>query len=243
VIADSAPTKRSTRRLIYDKSVDPLALPKEYAILLDLIGHGSTVIEVGPHTGYFTQLLRDRDCRVTAVECDAEAASKASAFADELLVADIEDPDLDLPTNSADVVLFSHVLEHLVDPAATLLRAHSWLRKDGRVIAAIPNIAFWRVRVDLLRGRFDYTPTGILDETHLRFFTLRTAHELFEQSGYDVRLCVSGCSHAPATGWLKRLPYFGGGLAAAWLAAATQWWPGAATVSFVLEAVRRGEAP
>jgi SAM-dependent methyltransferase len=236
-------TQEMSRRLIYDRKVDPSALPREYLILLDLIGEGSSVVEVGPHTGYFTRLLRDRDCHVMAIERDGEAAAYARAFANELLVGDIEDPGLELPSGAADVVLFSHVLEHLVDPVATLLRAHSWLRKDGRVIAAIPNIAFWRVRVDLLRGRFDYTPTGILDETHLRFYTIRAAHKLFERTGYDVRLCVPGCTHAPAIGWIKRLPRVGEPLAATWQAAATQWCPGLATVSFVLEAMPRADAP
>jgi SAM-dependent methyltransferase len=239
VITEPAGTELSTRRLIYDRSVDVLALPNEYAILLDLIGRGSTVVEVGCHTGYFTRLLRDRDCHVTAVERDVEAASQARAFADEIMVADVEDPDLELPRDTADVVLFSHVLEHLVDPAATLLRARSWLREGGRVVAAIPNVAYWKVRFDLLRGRFDYTPTGILDETHLRFFTRRTGHELFERSGYDVRR-IPGTSHAPAAGLLNRLPLVGGALAAAWVSALTRSCPGAATVTFILEASPRG---
>jgi SAM-dependent methyltransferase len=239
----TAPSQqRSKRRLIYDRTVDFAALPKEYLILLELIGKGSSVVEVGPHTGYFTQLLRRRDCHVIAVERDHEAASRARLVANELLVGDIEDLNLRLPIGMADVVLFSHVLEHLVDPAATLLRAHSWLRQDGRVIAAIPNVAFWKVRFDLLRGRFNYTPTGILDETHLRFFTRRTAHDLFERAGYEVRLSVPALSHAPAAGWLRRLPTVGDSLAAAWVAAGTRFWPEAATVTFVLEAQRRPEA-
>jgi SAM-dependent methyltransferase len=238
-----ASQQQSGRSLIYDRTLDFTALPKEYLILLELIGKGSSVIEVGPHTGYFTQLLRSRACHVIAVERDEEAASRARLVANELLVADIEDPNLTLPAGGADVVLFSHVLEHLVDPAATLARARSWLREDGRVIAAIPNIAFWRVRLDLLRGRFNYTPTGILDETHLRFFTRRTAHGLFEQAGYDVHLSVPALSHAPAAGWLRRLPKVGDALAAAWVAIGTRFFPEATTVTFVLEARRRPEVP
>jgi SAM-dependent methyltransferase len=228
--------EQATRRLVYHRRVDSSALPEEYRILLDLIGERADVLEIGCHTGYFTELLRNRSCYVRAVERDEEAAAYAQAFANEIFVGDIEDSALILPPGTADVVLFSHVLEHLVDPAATLRRAHTWLRLGGRVIAAIPNIAFWRIRVDLLRGRFDYTPTGILDETHLRFFTMRAARELFERSGYEVRLCMPAVSHAPATGLVKRVPVFGNALAARWVAAASRICQGATTATFILEA-------
>src|SRR3954447_10889774 len=81
----------AARRLIYDRSVDAAAPPAEFRRLLTRIPHGSRVVEVGCHTGYFTRLLRHRGCYVVGVECDVEAAGIARAHANEVLVLDIED--------------------------------------------------------------------------------------------------------------------------------------------------------
>jgi SAM-dependent methyltransferase len=77
-------------------------------------------------------------------------------------------------------------LEHVADPGNFLQLAHRALLPRGRVIASVPNVAHWSVRVDLLRGRFDYQPTGIRDATHLRWFTAETVRLLFESSGLRV---------------------------------------------------------
>jgi SAM-dependent methyltransferase len=85
-----------------------------------------------------------------------------------------------------DVVVFADVLEHLPDPAAPLHLARTVLRPSGAVVASVPNVAHWSVRWDLLWGRFTYTPSGIMDATHLRWFTERSVRALFEASGYRI---------------------------------------------------------
>jgi hypothetical protein len=85
-----------------------------------------------------------------------------------------------------DVVLLADVLEHLVQPFEVLRMARSFLRSAGGVVASLPNIAHWTVRWNLLRGRFDYQPLGIMDATHLRWFTARSLHRLFAQAGYRI---------------------------------------------------------
>jgi SAM-dependent methyltransferase len=146
------------------------------------------VLEVGAHTGFFSHALRERGCRVTALEVDPRAASRAAAHADRVVVGDVEDAavraQLDGPF---DVVLLMHVLEHLVDPWAALRALRAELDRDGRAIVLLPNVACWRVRKALfLRGAFDYEDTGILDRTHLRFFTVDSARALLESSGWTV---------------------------------------------------------
>jgi len=85
-----------------------------------------------------------------------------------------------IPRGAAfDGVVFKDVLEHVADPAALLRDARSLLRPGGRVIASIPNVAHWTVRLRLLFGHFDYTPTGLLDATHLRFFMEASVRALF----------------------------------------------------------------
>jgi SAM-dependent methyltransferase len=90
-------------------------------------------------------------------------------------------PDID---GRYDTVLLLDVLEHLVDPWAVLGRCRRLLSEDGRALLSIPNVAHWSVRRDLLRGRWRYQESGLLDRTHLRFFTRATARGLIAESGW-----------------------------------------------------------
>jgi 2-polyprenyl-3-methyl-5-hydroxy-6-metoxy-1,4-benzoquinol methylase len=83
-------------------------------------------------------------------------------------------------------VVFGDVLEHLVDPWEALRVARGLLAPGGVAIVSVPNVAAWPVRFGLLAGRFDYADFGLLDRTHLRFFTRRSAHELVQAAGYEI---------------------------------------------------------
>jgi SAM-dependent methyltransferase len=85
-----------------------------------------------------------------------------------------------------DVIVFADVLEHVADPGNLLQLARRALLPRGRVIASVPNVAHWSVRIDLLRGRFNYEVFGIRDSTHLRWFTAETVRSLFESTGLHV---------------------------------------------------------
>ncbi len=90
------------------------------------------------------------------------------------------------PGRRFDLILFADVLEHVADPLAVLRRLLGYLTDDGHVLVSLPNVAAWTVRLGLLAGRFDYRPSGILDDTHLRFFTRDSARRLLEDAGLDV---------------------------------------------------------
>ena len=85
------------------------------------------------------------------------------------------------------LILFMHVVEHFVDPWSTLRDARRFLKSEGFIIVLLPNVAAWLIRKNLFfKGRFDYADQGILDRTHLRFFTLKSALELMHIAGYEV---------------------------------------------------------
>ena len=84
------------------------------------------------------------------------------------------------------MVLASHVLEHLARPERFLREVHHRLNPEGVLAVALPNIAHYRQRISFLQGKFNYTETGQLDRTHLRFYTHRTAIQLLEQNGYEL---------------------------------------------------------
>lgn len=156
-------------------------------VFLDLAAQGKKILEFGCSTGFLSRHLAERGCTVTGVEIDAEAAEKARQWCDRVLVADLNQPDwADNFPHNYDTILFGDVLEHLIDPALVLREAAKLLLPGGRVVISLPNIAYWKIRLNLLMGKFEYTSVGIMDVTHLRFFTPSTARKLIEESGYRV---------------------------------------------------------
>jgi O-antigen biosynthesis protein len=109
----------------------------------------------------------------------------------------VESLDLGAELDEADfdVIVFGDVLEHLKDPLRALRRFKPFLQTEGYVIASIPNIAHGSVRLALMQGRFRYRSLGLLDDTHLRFFTRETVEQLFKDAGFliaDLRRTARG---------------------------------------------------
>ena len=143
------------------------------------------ILDVGTADGYLGAILKARGHWLVGVERDGAAAERAKSHYDAFHYADIE--AFDFPyRDEFDYVLFADVLEHLRDPEAVLRRSLPCLKKDGEVIVSVPNIANLVVRLSLLFGRFDYRDRGILDRTHLRFFTLSSLNRLLQNCGCDV---------------------------------------------------------
>jgi len=180
------------RRSLYPRpKLDQVREPEgetSHTLMLDMIGVGKRVLELGCSNGFMSRLLKQRNCQVTGVEVDPLAANEARAFCDEVIVADLDTrPLVDLlPGTPFDVAVFGDVLEHLRDPWRVLDEARAFLAPGSFVVLSIPNIAHGSVRLALLRGQFDYQPQGLLDSTHLRFFTLRSVQELCMRSGYRI---------------------------------------------------------
>ncbi|HKF44981.1 MAG TPA: class I SAM-dependent methyltransferase [Thermoanaerobaculia bacterium] len=146
----------------------------------------SSALDVGCSRGRTAPALRKAGVRrVIGVEPDPGDAAQAARLCDRVLPSRLEDVEEEFP-GEFDAVLFGDVLEHLVDPSHALVRVRPWLSERGVLVASVPNLGHWSVVADLLEGRFDYVPYSILSGTHVRFFTRRTVHELFEACGYQV---------------------------------------------------------
>ena len=96
--------------------------------------------------------------------------------------------------------MFGDTLEHLADPVAVLRRLRPALADDGALVVSIPNVANWAMRLGLLAGRFRYTERGILDRTHLRFYTARTVREMLAEAGFRTESLVASVP-VPLIGW------------------------------------------
>jgi 2-polyprenyl-3-methyl-5-hydroxy-6-metoxy-1,4-benzoquinol methylase len=152
--------------------------------LLGLLDGARRVLDVGCGAGDNAALLRARDAgvRVVGITHNPAEAALASAHLERCHVFDIEspwpaEPLAELRAEGFDALVFSHVLEHLREPSQVLARFARLLVPGGSVLIAVPNVLGWRQRVRFLRGRFEYEASGVLDATHLRFFTYYTAAE------------------------------------------------------------------
>jgi len=186
------PAKRSDKMVARyaDEEVDLRRKNDSRTQQVLMVGTNKKVLEIGPASGYVTRALRRRGCDVTCVENDAKAARAARKYASRMIFGDIETLNLGkrLRQERYDVIVLGDVLEHLKDPASVLKRLGPYLRRSGYVVATVPNIAHGSVRLLLLDGIFDPQPNGILDFTHLHFYTRKTLQELFRDSGYAVRV-------------------------------------------------------
>jgi SAM-dependent methyltransferase len=158
----------------------------ERRVMLERVPEGATVLDVGCWAGSVGRFLMEhRRVTIDGVEPDPEMASRARRLYRDVFVCAFEDFLAD-GQGAYDRILFLDVLEHLRDPSEVLQRARRLLTADGRALASIPNVAHWSVRKELLLGRWRYEDNGLLDRTHLRFFTLESAEELLIDAGWRI---------------------------------------------------------
>lgn len=172
----------------YESEIDLSNENNSQTQVILLTGKNKRVLEAGPATGYVTRVLKERGCSVTGIEIDEQAAAIAEPFCTRMIVGDIEKIDLSATFGEErfDVVIYGDVLEHLVNPDRVLENTRQILAPGGCVVASIPNVAHASLRLALLRGDFSYTDLGLLDRTHLRFYTRESLAELFRNAGYAI---------------------------------------------------------
>jgi cyclopropane fatty-acyl-phospholipid synthase-like methyltransferase len=164
----------STGGRVYGGQFQPDERNNPRTMIAHWVPPGARVLEVGPGDGVVGTWLTDsKGCQVVGVE----------------YVGSIEDAQVQDQVRSMapyDAIIFADVLEHLVDPWGVLTKLRPMLNPGGRVLLSVPNIAHWTARFNLLRGRFDYTDGYLMDRTHLRWFTWKSARELAACSGYRI---------------------------------------------------------
>lgn len=176
--------------------------------LIDLLGEGcNRLLDIGCGAGNNAALIKSKysECDVFGITHSADEAELAQRHMTRCWVFDIEsDLPADLVHQSFDVLIFSHVLEHLRDPALVLARFSRLLRSGGQALIAVPNVLFWRMRARFLLGRFEYESGGELDDSHLRFFTWFTADQYLLSKSPDLELTRKVVSGSVPLWWLRR---------------------------------------
>lgn len=174
------------KKLVYNRfNPDPFHTHQK---LLNKITPGSKVLEIGSATGYITEELVKKGCKVTSVEIDKDAA-KISQKTNKInvLVGDVLNIDKLINKNKKfDYVLLADVLEHTLKPKDVLLKLKNYLNKEGRILISVPNIANFSIRLMILRGKFEYKEWGIMDKTHYYFFTISSIEKIFRELNLEI---------------------------------------------------------
>jgi glycosyltransferase involved in cell wall biosynthesis/SAM-dependent methyltransferase len=146
------------------------------------------ILEVGCAEGMTGNELKNRrDVFVAGIENNKAAAEMARKVLDDVIVGDIECMDLPYSPSVFDCIIFADVLEHLLNPLDVLKKMRKLLKNDGTVIISIPNVQFYGVVNQLIEGNWTYQKEGILDETHLRFFTFKEIEKLVKKAGLSIQ--------------------------------------------------------
>ena len=168
----------------YDFDID-LKVDSTHTTVVRLVGSNQRVLELGPATGYMSKAFHEQGCSIVGIEIDPGMAQLASKYCERMIVGDLDSIDLDreLESERFDVIVAADVLEHLKNPLDVLRRLRRFLADDKAFfVISLPNIAHGSVRLALLEGHFSYTDAGLLDRTHLRFFTKASMEELFDEA-------------------------------------------------------------
>jgi 2-polyprenyl-3-methyl-5-hydroxy-6-metoxy-1,4-benzoquinol methylase len=184
-------TKASREGLYADKTADYFSGARDDMVMLLTTNASSHILEIGCGDGATgaAALAAGKAGRYTGVELVEAVAGVARARLSEVVTGNIEHLNLDRFAGKCDAVLMSEVIEHLENPWECVARLVGCLRPGGQMIASSPNIAHHSLIRALIAGRFDYAEEGIMDRTHLRWFTPDSYRALFEAAGcIDIKL-------------------------------------------------------
>ncbi|MFO7683675.1 MAG: class I SAM-dependent methyltransferase [Chloroflexota bacterium] len=180
------------------------------------------ILDCGCGAGDNARILQAHGWSTTGITISVEEQKQAAAFCDRVYLADLNFGIPEEIEGEFDIVLLSHVLEHLIHPESLLQSLFRVLKPAGRIAVALPNVMVYSQRLQFLKGRFDYTSTGLMDETHVRFYTFSTGTSLLEKNGYD--LLISRADGAFP--FWKTRRYLPGSWVTALNTWATTWRPG-----------------
>lgn len=155
--------------------------------ILNYLAPKQKVLDVGCSVGELGATIKERfGSYVYGVDISSQNVEHAKKRLDKAIAADIE-ADFELDEKDFDVIILADILEHLYDPWSCIKRLKKYLKPGGYFIISIPNVANWHIRLRLLFGNFDYEKAGILDNTHIRFFTFKSLKKMLDNAGLEIK--------------------------------------------------------
>lgn len=156
--------------------------------IINFVGSNKVILDVGCASGYLDAEYHRQGGKVFGIEVNVEDAAKARDFCEDIFVGSV-DQTLDVwpfRENKFDVIILGDVIEHLTDAPGVITKLASYLKQGGYFVISVPNVAYFLIRLELLFGRFNYTSGGIMDKTHLHFYTLDSLRQLLNLCHLEV---------------------------------------------------------
>ena len=144
------------------------------------------ILDVGCSKGFVAKVLQGYNFEFYGIEYSKEDAKEGKRYYKKIKILDLDKEKPNYKNNSFDIIIMADIIEHLKDSLGVVKHFAKFLKKDGLMIVSTANVANIYVRLKLLFGNFDYEERGIMDKTHLRFFTLKTFRNLAKESGLKI---------------------------------------------------------
>lgn len=193
--------------IIYEQLYKKYGLSSTQQEILKIVGKNKIILEIGSSTGYMTKSFLDNDCTVDIVEENKQAISKIPERIRNALNKSIEDDSIYSLLGDYDYIIMADVLEHLVNPEQVLRKLLKVASDDTKLIISLPNIACWAMRKQLFfAGDFEYQDSGLLDKTHLHFYTVDTLPKLLSENGWRMEQLIGTITRLPLEGLIGKIP-------------------------------------
>lgn len=194
---------------IYEDTAMRHGLSPTQLKIVELVAKDKEILEIGPATGYMTKKFVENHCRVDVVEIDKHAAAKIKRLARKIIRDSIENPAVFKKLNgNYDFIIMADVLEHLVNPELALKRLLAVATPQTKLLISLPNIASWVMRKQLFfKGDFEYQESGLLDKTHLHFYTVNTLPKILSDSGWKVLKIIGTITRVPLESFIGKIPF------------------------------------
>lgn len=190
---------------VYESIFKKYGLSPTQQEIIKIIGSGKVVLELGAASGYMTKAFLDNGCIVDVVEKNKQAIQKIPKNVRKKINQSIEEAAL---SSDYDFIVLADVLEHLVNPEETLKKLSCSASANTKIIISLPNVACWAMRKQLfLKGDFEYTDSGLLDRTHLHFYTVNTLPKLLNKNGWQTDQVIGTITRLPFEGLTGRIPF------------------------------------
>ncbi|OGE64646.1 hypothetical protein A3I48_00600 [Candidatus Daviesbacteria bacterium RIFCSPLOWO2_02_FULL_36_7] len=194
--------------IVYEEIFKKSGLSPTQQEILKIVGEGKTILEIGSSTGYMTKAFLSNKCIVDVIETDKQAVAKLPKEVRKKFAQSIEDSNIcRLLNKDYDYIIMADVLEHLVTPGEVLKRLLKVSSSKTKLLVSLPNVACWMMRKQLFfNGDFQYQDSGLLDRTHLHFYTVKTLPKVLTENGWKVEQVKGTITRLPFERLIKKVP-------------------------------------
>lgn len=194
---------------VYEKIYKKFDFSTTQLEIIKIIGQSKTILEIGPSTGYMTKVFLRNACIVDVVENDRKSFSKLPGGIRKAFKSSIEDKSImNKIGKDYDFIIMADVLEHLINPENFLKKLHKKISGKTTLLISVPNIASWVMRKQLFfKGDFEYQESGLLDKTHLHFYTVNALPKILSGCGWKVLKITGTITRVPLESLIGKIPF------------------------------------